>query len=58
NQYITDLRMRKAEDLLEDESLTIKEISNRVGYVSSRHFSKVFKKYFGYAPSEHKLLNE
>ncbi|MCF7944759.1 MAG: AraC family transcriptional regulator [Spirochaetia bacterium] len=58
NQYITGLRMRKAKDLLEDESLTIKEISSRIGYVSSRHFSKVFKKYFGYAPSEHKLLNE
>lgn len=58
NQYITGLRMRKAEELLEDESLTVKEISSRIGYVSSRHFSKVFKKYFGYAPSEHRLLNE
>lgn len=55
-QYVTKLRMEKAVILLREESMTVKEVATQVGYVSCRHFSKVFKKYNGHTPSEYVLL--
>lgn len=51
-QYITELRMERARQLLESGRFTIKEVSLQVGYRSSRHFSKVFKLTFGFSPSQ------
>jgi two-component system response regulator YesN len=53
SQYVTKLRMKKAEELIRSGSLTVKEVAARVGYVSSRHFGSLFKKYYGHVPSEH-----
>jgi len=52
-QYMTRLRMEKAHELLQEGKRTVKEVSGLVGYMSSRHFGKVFKKHFGHVPSEH-----
>lgn len=49
---ITELRMEYAQQLLQQKELTVREISERCGYGSSRHFSKVFKKWFGTSPSQ------
>lgn len=51
-QYITELRMNRARELLESGRYTSKEVSLQVGYRSSRHFSKVFKHTFGFSPSQ------
>ncbi|MCB9426384.1 MAG: helix-turn-helix transcriptional regulator [Flavobacteriales bacterium] len=51
-QYLTSLRMKKAVYLLDETDNTISEISNKVGYTYSQHFSKVFKKHFGVTPSQ------
>lgn len=53
SQYVTRLRMKKAEELMRQGGLTVKEVATSVGYVSSRHFASLFKKYFGHVPSEH-----
>jgi two-component system response regulator YesN len=55
-QYITRLRMEKASDLLISGDLTVKDVSSHVGYVSCKHFGKVFKQYFGHTPSEHGVM--
>ena len=57
-QYMTRLRMEKARGLLQEGSRTVKEVSALVGYMSSRHFGKVFKKHFGHVPSEHPLSRQ
>lgn len=54
NQYLTQSRLDKARELLSGTSLTLTEIADRVGYNDLFYFSKVFKRYFGVAPSAYK----
>ncbi len=56
--YLTRLRMEKAAELLRTQRYTVKEVASMVGYGSSRHFGKVFKRYSGHAPTEFILLNQ
>ena len=51
-KYLNLLRLEEAKKLLNDSSLTIKEIAYIVGYSSTNNFTRVFKKYQGYTPSE------
>ena len=44
-EYLTRIRMEEAKKLLMDRSLTILDISLRIGYDDPGYFSKVFKKY-------------
>lgn len=54
-QYYTDLKLKMAEQLLMNTSLSIVDISDRLGFSSSFHFSKVFSKYNGMPPSRFRL---
>ncbi|MEI9920646.1 MAG: AraC family transcriptional regulator [Bacteroidota bacterium] len=49
-EYIGDLRMKHAHDLLAKEDLTVTEVSKLVGYKNPNHFSAAFKKKFGVSP--------
>jgi AraC-like DNA-binding protein len=49
--YLIKVRLSKAEDYLKKGEITIKEIAHAVGYEDAYHFSKLFKKYYGYPPS-------
>lgn len=52
--YINEVRMKKAADMFySDPSLSVKEVSSRVGFENPYFFSKKFKDYFGIAPSEY-----
>lgn len=53
-KYILRLRMKQAEFLLLSSYLSISEIGERVGYANVYHFSKAFKQYVGYSPSEYR----
>lgn len=53
-QYITDIRIRKAKELLSSSSFNISEISNIVGYDNPFYFSRIFKKNTGQSPREYK----
>ncbi|WP_066636830.1 PocR ligand-binding domain-containing protein [Desulfolucanica intricata] len=56
--YLTQLRVEKAKQLLLNSSLTVSEISQRIGYEDSNYFSRVFKKVTGIPPSYfYKLSN-
>lgn len=52
--YVTDLRIEKAKDMMENTSESIKEICYEVGYNDPNYFSRVFKKIEGVTPSEYK----
>lgn len=52
NDYLTEVRIRKACELLEATKLNITEISKLVGY-EPKYFSKVFKKEMGVSPIEY-----
>ncbi len=50
--YLTDIRIKKAKELLEDDSLSIKEICSLSGYSDPNYFSRIFKKVENITPSE------
>lgn len=52
NDYITERRMEKAQHLLEERELEIKQIALLVGYGDLTYFYRVFKKRFGYPPGQ------
>ena len=54
-EYITDLRLRRARELLCTTACSIAEISACVGYSDPYYFSKLFKKHTGFCPSAYKL---
>ena len=52
SEYIRTIRLERAAELLEDDQLNISEIAYKTGFSSPSHFSRVFKKKFGKAPSK------
>ncbi len=54
--YLTDIRIEKAKEFLIDPSVKVCDVARRVGYYSTRYFSKVFKRKVGVQPSEYNKL--
>jgi ligand-binding sensor domain-containing protein/signal transduction histidine kinase/DNA-binding response OmpR family regulator len=52
NDFIVNVRMRKALALLKDQRLNISEIAARTGFFSPSYFTTTFKKHFGYSPTD------
>lgn len=50
--YLIQIRLKNAHELLKDEDTTVKQIASAVGYEDAYHFSKLFKKYYGISPSQ------
>ena len=54
--YLTDLRIGKAKELLSGEDLSVQDVAELVGYRDLKYFSKLFKKLTGVSPSDYKKL--
>lgn len=54
-EYVTKKRIDAAKQMLEDRSLTISEIAERVSYCDSNYFAVLFKKNVGMTPKEYRL---
>jgi two-component system response regulator YesN len=52
-KYVTRYRMELAKVLLR-KGLKVQEASEKVGYLTHRHFAEVFKKYTGLTPGQYK----
>jgi two-component system response regulator YesN len=55
-RYLTNIRMLKAQELLTDPNLQIQHVAERVGYYSTRYFTKLFAEYTGATPSEYRRM--
>ena len=53
-EYVTDLRIEKAKELLRNSNKSMKEICIEIGYTDPNYFSRTFKKNTGVTPSEYK----
>jgi Response regulator containing CheY-like receiver domain and AraC-type DNA-binding domain len=53
-QYITETRLKKAEELLNNPKLKLYQIAEMVGYEDANYFAKQFKKKTGIIPSEYR----
>lgn len=54
---LNSIRVQQAKRLMEDPSLRISEIAERVGYADTAHFSRVFKKLEGVSAGEWRNLH-
>ncbi|OOG19789.1 hypothetical protein BWD42_07785 [Sphingobacterium sp. CZ-UAM] len=52
NDFLKAIRMKKAMEYLNDETLNISEIAYKVGYSDLKYFSREFKKYSGKTPRD------
>ena len=52
--YLTHVRLDRAKELLENKSLSIKEICFTIGYADPNYFSRNFKKIVGVTPTEYR----
>ncbi|WP_042461646.1 response regulator [Neobacillus dielmonensis] len=52
--YLLELRMKKAMELLREGKVKTSEVSDKVGYSNPQYFSICFKKYTGYTPAEYR----
>jgi YesN/AraC family two-component response regulator len=50
-QFITEIRMKAALKLINDNKLSLSEIAYGTGYESLSYFSRTFKKFYGKSPS-------
>ena len=53
NEYVRDKRLDTAKDFILEGNLSIKQISERVGYKNYAYFSARFKERYGAVPSEY-----
>ncbi|MDR7812409.1 response regulator [Lacrimispora sp.] len=55
--YITELKVKKAQELLENSELSVVDIAKRTGYEDSQYFFRVFKKHTGMTPLGYREQN-
>lgn len=53
-QYLTDLRLEKAKQLLLETTMTLDQISEYIGYQNGYYLSHIFKKHIGATPSAYR----
>ncbi|WP_028611728.1 response regulator [Paenibacillus harenae] len=53
-QYVTEVRMSHAAQLLARTDLMVYEVAEKVGYNNARHFSDMFKKQYGQLPNDYR----
>jgi ligand-binding sensor domain-containing protein/AraC-like DNA-binding protein len=54
SEFIRQIRLRHAEQLLRKSQMTVAEVAYKVGFNNPRYFSKYFKEMYGKMPSEYK----
>ena len=53
-EYLTNMRLKTAKNLLDTTEMSMKEIGIQIGYSDPNYFSRIFKKNFGITPTEYK----
>ena len=54
--YIHEVRIEQAKRMLLDDSLSVREVSERTGYVAPDYFTRLFSKAVGVTPSKYKSI--
>ena len=57
-EYLTNIRMERARELLSTTEYSMKEICSMCGYSDPNYFSRSFKKNVGVTPTEYKNVQE
>lgn len=54
NQYIIQVRLERAKELLIEDSMSISDIAESCGFANVSYFTKTYKKHYGHSPSQSK----
>lgn len=54
--YLTDIRIDKARDMLRDGRYSVKEVCFAIGYSEPNYFARVFKRVAGVSPSQYQKI--
>lgn len=54
-EFILDIRLKRAGQLLKESDYTVAEISTMTGFANPKYFSVCFKRHFGSTPTEFKV---
>jgi Response regulator containing CheY-like receiver domain and AraC-type DNA-binding domain len=54
SEYVTELRINKASELLKHTELSVEEVAIKVGFTDYYYFNKVFKKSSGITPAKYR----
>lgn len=54
SETLNEIRIEKAKELMKDSSLHIADVSEKVGFADTAHFSRVFKKLTGMSANEYR----
>ena len=57
-EYLRNLRLEHAAELLVNSSISIKEIADNSGFLSDAYFFRSFKKHYGVTPVEFRRLKQ
>ena len=57
SEYVTEVRIQKAKELLKNIQYHISEIAQMVGYRDIRHFKNMFKRIVGITPTEYRRIH-
>lgn len=58
HEYLSEIRLNKAKQLLIDTDLNVEQISFEVGYSNPKYFYRKFKKATHYTPLEYRSINK
>ena len=56
-EYLTNVRMDKAKEMLRNPAVSVKDIGAAVGYQDANYFSRIFKRLEGRTPTEYRGEN-
>lgn len=54
NDYLAEIRLKKAAELLESTDLKIKDIVDRTGFSSQAYFTRTFKRFYNVSPASYR----
>lgn len=56
NDFLVNLRMKRAQEMLRTKRFKIYEVADSVGYKSLTYFTRMFKRAYGMTPGDYKKL--
>ena len=57
NEFIQNVRIKKATELLINSDMNVSEIAYETGFNDPYYFSRLFKKYHNMSPSDYRIRN-
>ncbi len=58
SEFIRNIRLEQAARLLKEKKINVTQVAYTVGFSNLAHFSTIFRKHFGIAPSEYAAQND